>query len=187
MLLAGIAVNALCGAGTGLMTFLATDEQLRTITFWSLGTLGGATWPGVLSAAPLILLGALMLPLLGRALNALTIGEQGAASLGVPVTAVKWVTVTLIALSVGAGVAVAGTIGFVGLVVPHLLRLLTGPDHRTLLPASALAGATLLVLADLLARTVVTPAELPIGIITALIGAPFFLHLLRARRGQERP
>ncbi|MFN4252190.1 FecCD family ABC transporter permease [Deinococcus sp.] len=187
MLLAGIAVNALCGAGTGLMTFLATDEQLRTITFWSLGTLGGATWPGVLSAAPLILLGALLLPLLGRALNALTIGEHGAASLGVPVTAVKWVTITLIALSVGAGVAVSGTIGFVGLVVPHLLRLLTGPDHRTLLPASALAGATLLVLADLLARTVVTPAELPIGIITALIGAPFFLHLLRARRGQERP
>ncbi|WP_432804261.1 FecCD family ABC transporter permease [Deinococcus taeanensis] len=179
MLLAGIAINALCGAGTGLMTFLATDEQLRTITFWQLGSLGGATWPGVLSAAPLVLAGAALLPLTARALNALTLGEAQAAHLGVAVTRTKWLIITLVALSVGAGVAVAGTIGFVGLVVPHLLRLLTGPDHRTLLPASALLGATLLVLADLMARTVVTPAELPIGIITALLGAPFFLFLLR--------
>lgn len=180
MLLSGIAINALCGAGTGLMTFLATDEQLRTITFWSLGSLGGATWPAVVSAAPLILAGTILLPLSARALNALMLGESGAAHLGVNVQLVKWSVVSLVALSVGAGVAVAGTIGFVGLVVPHLLRLLTGPNHRTLLPASALLGATLLVLADLMSRTVAIPAEVPIGIITALLGAPFFLYLLRA-------
>ncbi|GGB55407.1 iron ABC transporter permease [Deinococcus soli (ex Cha et al. 2016)] len=185
MLLAGIAINALCGAGTGLMTFLATDEQLRTITFWNLGSLGGATWPTVLSALPLILLGAFGLPLTARALNALTLGEHGAAHLGVPVTRVKWLIITLVALSVGAGVAVAGSIGFIGLVVPHLLRLLTGPNHATLLPASALLGATLLILADLLARTVAAPAEVPIGILTALLGAPFFLYLLRQTRRAE--
>ncbi|MFC5850256.1 FecCD family ABC transporter permease [Deinococcus petrolearius] len=186
MLLAGIAINALCGAGTGLMTFLATDEQLRTITFWSLGSLGGATWPTVVSAAPLILLGTLVLPLTARALNALMLGESGAAHLGIPVTRVKWLTVVLVALSVGAGVAVAGTIGFVGLVVPHVLRLLTGPNHRTLLPASALLGAALLVLADLGSRTVAMPAEVPIGIITALLGAPFFIYLLRQGRREGR-
>lgn len=182
MLLSGIAINALCGAGTGLMTFLATDEQLRTITFWSLGSLGGATWPTVLSAAPLILAGTILLPFSARALNALMLGESGAAHLGVNVQAVKWAVVALVALSVGAGVSVAGTIGFVGLVVPHLLRLLTGPNHRTLLPASALLGATLLVLADLVSRTIAIPAEVPIGIITALLGAPFFLYLLRQGR-----
>ena len=185
MLLAGIAINALCGAGTGLMTFLATDEQLRSITFWSLGSLGGATWPTVLSALPLIVLGVVGLPFLGRALNALMLGESGAAHLGINVQAVKWVVVALVALSVGAGVAVAGTIGFVGLVVPHLLRLLTGPNHGTLLPAAALLGATLLVLADLASRTIAIPAEVPIGIITALLGAPFFLYLLRAGRKGE--
>lgn len=182
MLLSGIAINALCGAGTGLMTFLATDEQLRSITFWSLGSLGGATWPTVLSAAPLILAGTLILPFMARALNALMLGESGASHLGVNVQTVKWSVVALVALSVGAGVAVAGTIGFVGLVVPHLLRLLTGPNHRTLLPASALLGAALLVLADLVSRTIAMPAEVPIGIITALLGAPFFLYLLRAGR-----
>lgn len=182
MLLAGIAINALCGAGTGLMTFLATDEQLRSITFWSLGSLGGATWPTVISALPLILVGVVALPLMARALNALMLGESGAAHLGINVQAVKWTVVALVALSVGAGVAVAGTIGFVGLVVPHLLRLLTGPNHRTLLPASALLGATLLVLADLASRTIAMPAEVPIGIVTALLGAPFFLYLLRQGR-----
>lgn len=182
MLLSGVAINSLCGAGTGLMTFLATDEQLRSITFWSLGSLGGATWPAVMTAAPLILAGTVFLPLSARALNALMLGESGAAHLGINVQVVKWGVVSLVALSVGAGVAVAGTIGFVGLVVPHLLRLLTGPNHRTLLPASALLGASLLVMADLVSRTIAVPAEVPIGIITALLGAPFFLYLLRAGR-----
>lgn len=186
MLLAGIAINALCGAGTGLMTFLASDEQLRTITFWNLGSLGGATWPAVLTALPLIALGVLLLPLSARALNAFMLGESGAAHLGINVQAVKWLVVALVALCVGAGVAVAGTIGFVGLVVPHLLRLLIGPNHQTLLPASALLGATLLVLADLVSRTIAIPAEVPIGIVTALLGAPFFLYLLRQGKGGSR-
>jgi ABC-type Fe3+-siderophore transport system, permease component len=183
MLLAGIAINALCGSGTGLFTFLSTDEQLRTITFWQLGSLGGATWSAVATAAPFLLLCVVGMPFLGTALNALLLGEGNARFLGVPVEAVKGIAVALVALGVGAGVAVAGMIGFVGLVVPHLIRLWVGPNHRTLLPASALLGGTLLMLADLLARTIVAPAELPIGIVTALLGAPFFLHqILKARR-----
>lgn len=179
MLLSGIAINALCGAGTGLMTFLATDEQLRTITFWNLGSLGGATWTSVISATPLILISIVILPLTARALNAFMLGENGAAHLGIPVQQVKWLIVSLVALSVGASVAVAGTIGFIGLVVPHLLRLITGPNHQTLIPASAFLGAILMVLADLVSRTIALPAEVPIGIITALLGAPFFLYLLQ--------
>lgn len=183
MLLAGIAINSMAGAGTGLMTFLATDDQLRSITFWSLGSLGGATWESLSAAAPLLLLGIVSLPILGRALDALSLGEANAEQLGISVQSVKWTIVSLVALCVGAGVAVAGSIGFVGLVVPHLLRLIGGPSHRYLLPASAFFGATLLMAADLLARTVVSPAELPIGIVTAMLGAPFFLYLLRRGRG----
>ena len=183
MLLAGIAVNAMAGAGTGLMTFLADDDQLRTITFWSLGSLGGATWESLQTATPLLLLGIVGLQFVSRALDAFSLGEAGAEHLGINVQAVKWAIVGLVALCVGAGVAVSGAIGFVGLVVPHLLRLVGGPSHRYLLPASALLGATLLVLADLLARTIVVPAELPIGIVTAAVGAPFFLYLLRRQRG----
>lgn len=186
LLLAGIALNALAGAGTGLLTFLATDEQLRSITFWSLGSLGGATWRSVAAAAPLLLLALLLAPRLAQPLNLLLLGEAEARHLGVQLERTKRLVVALVALSVGAAVAVAGIIGFIGLVVPHLLRLAIGPDHRTLLPGAALLGAALLLGADLLARTIVVPAELPIGIVTALLGAPFFLWLLlrdRARLG----
>lgn len=183
LLLAGIAVNALCGAGTGLLTYLADDEQLRTLTFWLMGSLGGANWTEVWSAAALIALPLLTLPFLARTLNALLLGEAEAGHLGVAVQATQRLIVALAALAVGAAVAVSGVIGFVGLVVPHLLRLMLGPDHRTLLPGAALLGGSLLLLADLLARTVVTPAELPIGILTALIGGPFFLALLMRFRG----
>ncbi len=186
MLLAGIAVNALGGAATGLFTFLATDDQLRTITFWNLGSLGGATWQGVLTAGPFIVLCIIGMPLMANALDALLLGEGNARHLGISVDRVKWTIVTLVALGVGAGVAVSGSIGFVGLVVPHLVRLWIGPNHRALLPASALLGATLLVLADLFARTIVVPAELPIGIVTALVGAPFFLFLLLKGRKNGR-
>lgn len=178
MLLGGIAINALCGAGTGLFTYLATDEQLQSITFWQLGSLGGATWQGVWAATPFLALCVMGMPFLASSLNALLLGESDARHLGIRVDRVKWIIVGLVALGVGAGVAVSGMIGFVGLVVPHLIRLWIGPNHKTLLIASALLGSTLLVLADLLARTVVSPAELPIGIITALIGAPFFMYLL---------
>ncbi|MBK5932202.1 FecCD family ABC transporter permease [Halochromatium salexigens] len=178
LLLAGIAINALAGAGTGLLTYLADDQQLRTLTFWSMGSLGGATWPAVGSAALLIAVPLLALPLLARTLNALLLGEAEAGHLGIAVQRMQPLIVALAALAVGAAVAVSGIIGFVGLVVPHLLRLALGPDHRLLLPGAALLGGSLLLLADLLARTLVTPAELPIGILTALLGGPFFLALL---------
>lgn len=182
MLLAGIAINALCGAGTGLFSYFSTEDQLRSITFWLLGSLGGATWPAVLSAAPFILLSVGALPFFAGALNALLLGEANARHLGVSVETVKTLLVLLIALGVGAGVAVSGMIGFVGLVVPHLVRLVTGPNHRLVLPNAALLGASLLVLADLLARTLVAPLELPLGIVTSALGAPFFLFLLLRKK-----
>ncbi|MCK6629243.1 MAG: iron ABC transporter permease [Anaerolineae bacterium] len=178
LLLAGIAINALTGAATGLLTFVATDEQLRSITFWGLGSLGGATWQSVATVTPFVILPLIGIPYLARPLNVLLLGEAEAGHLGVNVERVKQVIVLLVALAVGATVSVAGIIGFVGLVTPHLLRLLVGPDHRRLLPGSALLGATLLLAADLIARTIVIPAELPIGIVTAMLGAPFFLWLL---------
>ncbi|MFO8153959.1 FecCD family ABC transporter permease [Thioalkalivibrio sp.] len=183
LLLAGIAINAVAGAGTGLLTFIADDQQLRSLTFWTMGSLGGASWSNLAAAAPLILLPMLALPVLAMAMNAFLLGESVAQHLGVRVEHIKILVVTLTAMAVGAAVAVSGIIGFVGLVVPHLLRLWMGPDHRYLLPGSALLGAFLLLLADLLARNVVAPAELPIGLITALVGGPFFLALLLRRRG----
>lgn len=183
LLLAGIAINAVAGAGTGLLTFIADDQQLRSLTFWTMGSLGGATWASVAAAAPLIILPMLALPILAMALNAFLLGESVARHLGIRVEHIKVLVVVLTAMAVGAAVAVSGIIGFIGLVVPHLLRLLIGPDHRYLLPGSALLGALLLLLADLLARNVVAPAELPIGLITALVGGPFFLALLLRRRG----
>lgn len=184
MLLAGVAVNAIAGSGTGFLTFLADDAQLRDLTFWSLGSLGGVTWRTLSGAAPLMLLCILVIPRLARPLNAFLLGEAEAGHLGVRVEVVKGTVVVLTALAIGAAVSVSGIIGFVGLVVPHLLRLALGPDHRTLLPGSVLLGASLMLLADLFARTVVAPAELPIGIVTSLVGGPFFLWLLL--RGRSR-
>lgn len=183
MLLAGIAINAICGAITGLFVYLASDSEIRTITFWQLGSLSSASWRSVLSAGPFLLGTCLAMPFMANGLNAMLLGENNARHMGVQVDAMKWLIISLVALGVGAGVAVSGMIGFVGLVVPHLVRLWLGPNHRTLLPASALLGAILLILADLLARTIVVPAELPIGIVTAVMGGPFFLYLLiRDRR-----
>jgi iron complex transport system permease protein len=178
MLLAGIAVNAFAGAGIGLMTFVATDAQLRSITFWSLGSIGGATWASLAVAAPLILTAIFLLLRLARLFNVILLGEAEARHLGVNVERLKWQAVALVALCVGAAVAVSGAIGFVGLVVPHLLRLTTGADHRFLLKNSMLLGAALILGADVLARNAVAPAELPIGIVTAIVGAPFFVWLL---------
>ncbi|WP_165392292.1 FecCD family ABC transporter permease [Pseudomonas tructae] len=178
MLLAGIALTALAGAAVGLFTYLADDATLRTLTFWNLGSLNGASyqrlWPLVLVAV----LVSLWLPRRAQALNALLLGESEARHLGIEVEKLKRELVFCTALGVGAAVAAAGLIGFIGLVVPHLVRLLAGPDHRVLLPASLLAGASLLLFADLIARLALAPAELPIGIVTAFIGAPFFLYLL---------
>jgi iron complex transport system permease protein len=184
MLLAGVALGALAGAMTGMLAYLSDDRQLRDLTFWSLGSLGGASWSKLMVVAPIILPLICAVPLLARGLNALMLGEAEAYHLGLPVQRIKGLAILLVALAVGAGVATAGVIGFVGIVVPHLIRLLIGPDHRLLLPLSAIGGAALLVGADLVARLVVIPSELPIGIVTAAIGAPFFLWLLLRRSSQ---
>ncbi|WP_316816223.1 iron ABC transporter permease [Pedobacter nyackensis] len=178
MLLAGIAINALAGALTGLITFAADDQQLRNITFWMLGSLGGATWETVIAVLPFIVLPILLLPRMGKALNAFALGENQAAQLGLKVNTIKRNVVILATMAVGAAVAVSGIIGFVGLLVPHTIRLLIGVDNRHVLPASALLGALMLTLADMLCRTIIAPIELPIGVITALLGTPLFLYIL---------
>ena len=178
MLLAGVALAALAGALIGLLQYLADDATLRTLTFWNLGSLNGASYSRLWPLLAIALLVLVSLPRSASALNALLLGESEARHLGVDVERLKRRLILLTALGVGAAVAACGMIGFVGLVVPHLMRLLLGPDHRTLSPASMLAGASLLLLADVLARLLVAPAEMPIGVLTALIGAPFFLYLL---------
>lgn len=183
MLLAGIALAAFSGALTGLLVFVSDDRQLRDLTFWSLGSLGGASWTKLSTVAPIILPLLLLMPFLARGLNGLMLGEAEAYHLGIPVQRIKAMAILLVALAVGASVASAGLIGFVGIVVPHLVRLWVGPDHRLLLPLAAMGGAMLLVAADIVARLIVAPAELPIGIVTAAIGAPFFLWLLLRRAG----
>lgn len=183
MLLAGIALGAIAGAFTGLLVFWSTDEQLRDLTFWGLGSLAGATWIKIIAVGPIILPLLIFAPLMARSLNAMTLGEASALHLGIPVQRFKNIAIATVAAGTGAAVAVSGGIGFVGIVVPHLLRLLIGPDHRYLLPACALLGGTMLLLADAVARQIVAPAELPIGIVTATIGAPFFLWILLRKRG----
>lgn len=178
LLLAGIALTALAGALIGLFTYLADDDALRALVFWNLGSLGGARYAEI---GPLLVVTAglmVWLPRRANALNALLLGESEARHLGFDVERLKRELIAATALGVGATVAVTGLIGFVGLVVPHLARLLVGPDHRVLLPTAALIGAALLLLADLGARLLIAPAELPIGLLTALFGAPFFLYLL---------
>ena len=183
LLLAGIALGALAGALTGILVYMADDTQLRSLTFWGMGSLAGASWAKMLVGLPLILPVLLLSPLLARGLNALSLGESQARHLGIDVQRIKSFAILGVAAAAGAAVALAGGIGFVGVVVPHLLRIATGPDHRYLLPNAALLGGSLLCAADMVARTIVSPAELPIGIVTAIIGAPVFLWILLQRRG----
>jgi iron complex transport system permease protein len=183
MLLAGIALGALAGAVSGLLVYAADDQQLRDLTFWGLGSLAGATWAKLATAAPIIALALLAATTLGRGLNGLALGEATALHLGIPVQSTKTLAILTVAGATGAAVAVSGGIGFVGIVVPHLLRLATGPDHGPLLINSALLGASLLLGADILSRLIIAPAELPIGIVTAVLGAPVFLWILLRRRG----
>ncbi|MEM1147210.1 MAG: iron ABC transporter permease [Pseudomonadota bacterium] len=178
MLLAGVAANAVAASGIGYFTFLADDAQLRDLTFWTLGSLGGAVWDRVLPAGLFMLISIAGLMTLARPLNCLLLGEADAETLGINVEATKRKAAFLTALGVGAATAVCGVINFVGLVVPHLVRLITGPDHRFVLPGSALLGAALVLFSDLIARLSVAPAELPLGVVTAAIGAPFFFWLL---------
>jgi len=182
LLLVGVAINALTGAMIGLATYLATDAQLRTLSFWTLGSLGAADWQVVAWTAPFCLTLILLAPLWASALNALALGEAEAGHLGFSVEKTKVALIVLTAAGVGASVAFTGIILFVGLVVPHLVRSMIGPDHRGLLPGAAILGAIILVASDTVARTIVAPAELPIGILTAGFGAPFFLFMLLRQR-----
>lgn len=182
MLLAGIAVTAFAGAISTLCEFFADNEHLRRISLWQMGSLEGVH--GVQIIILCVVVGVLLFFLQRQAqsLDALLLGESEARHLGVNVDGLKLRIILLVAMAVGMAVAMAGTISFVGLIVPHLVRLLIGPNHRYLLPASAMAGALLLLLADTLARTVISPSELPVGVVTALAGAPFFIVLLRRRK-----
>ncbi|NMC26151.1 MAG: iron ABC transporter permease [Serratia sp.] len=178
LLLAGIAINALCGAAVGVLTYISDDQQLRQFSLWSMGSLGQAQWPTLAVASSLILPACIATFFMSRRLNILQLGEEDAHYLGVNVRRTQLQLLLLSALLVGAAVAVSGVIGFIGLVIPHLLRMRIGADHRWLLPGSAMAGACLLLLADTLARTLVAPAEMPVGLITSIIGGPYFLWLI---------
>ncbi|AUV88110.1 FecCD family ABC transporter permease [Vibrio campbellii] len=184
MLLAGVAISSLSGAAIGFMNFIADDQMLRDLTLWSMGSLAGANWSGIALAAVTLVLLMFWFQKKAMSLNALLLGESEAKHLGVPVQKLKRQLILLSAVGVGITVSISGAIGFIGLVIPHLGRMLAGPDHRTLLPISSLMGALLLTAADMFARVVVAPAELPVGIVTALIGAPFFIYLLFQQKGK---
>ncbi len=185
MLLAGIAISALAGALNSLFSYMADDEMLRRISLWQMGSLDVANWPRVWIASIAVGIVMTQMPRDSAALNAFLLGESEARHLGIAVEKVKRRLILMTAMAIGVSVAVAGTISFVGLIIPHIIRLLIGPDHRYLIPASALAGAILLILADAIARVVVAPAELPAGILTALLGTPFFISLLAQKRKAE--
>ena len=182
MLLAGIAVSALAGAVSGLLSYYADNEMLRQISIWQMGNLSTANWQRVLVLAVVAILVLSLFPRESKSLNALLLGESEARHLGIDVQQVKRKLILLTTLGIGTAVAIGGMIGFVGLIVPHIVRLLIGPDHRWLLPASALAGGVLLLLADTIARIIIAPTELPTGILTAILGAPFFILLLVQQR-----
>ncbi len=184
LLLAGIAVNALAGAIVGAVLYMSDNDALRRFTFWTLGSLHTTTWRSLLLLAPFVLIPLAILPRYRAALNAFLLGEAEAYHLGFSTQKVKRMLILLCSLMVGSTVAFCGLIGFVGLVVPHLVRMIWGPDFRRLVPASALMGALLVVGADLLARTVNAPSEIPIGVVTSLVGAPFFLYLIYRRKRQ---
>lgn len=177
MLLAGIAINAIALSGVGLLSYISTDAQLRTISFWALGSLNGADWLSVLVAL-VIPLATLILFTQSQSLNVVTLGDDEAEHLGVSPAKLRLKIILLAALSVGVGVALTGVIAFLGLVVPHLVRLMFGSNHQLVIPGSALLGGLLLLVADTASRSLLAPAELPVGIITALVGGPFFVYLL---------
>ncbi|MCG6365422.1 iron ABC transporter permease [Vibrio fluvialis] len=184
MLLAGVAISAVSGAGIGYLNYVADDQMLRDLTLWSMGSFAGANWQSI-TLCGITLLGLYFyFTRRAMALNALLLGESEARHLGIPIQRLNRALIVLSAVGVGVTVSAAGMIGFVGLVVPHLGRMLVGPDHRNLLPVSALPGALLLTIADMFARVAAAPAELPIGIVTALVGAPFFLYLLFKQKGK---
>ena len=185
LLLTGIAVNAIAGAAIGLMTNFSQDAEIQTITFWQLGSVATATWSKVAVIAPCLVAGTAVIPVCARRLDLLSLGEGPARHLGVDVERTRLVLITALALLTSAAVAFAGIVSFIGLVVPHIIRMVAGPGHRVLLPASALGGGLLLLSADLLARTAVAPAEIPLGVVTSALGGPFFFYLLYRTRTKQ--
>ncbi|HDW3274639.1 TPA: iron ABC transporter permease [Enterobacter asburiae] len=183
LLLVGIAINALCGAAVGVLSWLSNDAQLRQLSLWGMGSLGQAQWSTLLAVTSLMVPAVLAIWRLAGPLNLLQLGEEEAHYLGVDVATVQRILLLCSALLVAAAVAVSGVIGFVGLVVPHLMRMWLGSDHRAVVPGSVLAGALLLLVADTLARTLAAPAEIPVGLLTSLLGAPWFLWLIFRRGG----
>jgi len=181
LLLTGLAINALFMSGIGFLSYIARDPQARSIIYWNLGTLSGANWNSVLIVGAATVSGVVIAVRHAKSLNALMIGEEEAMSLGVNVVRLKWIILTINVLMVAVATAFTGVISFVGLIVPHILRIIRGPDNRFLITGSALLGATLLSVADVIARVALRPAELPIGIVTAVVGVPVFLSLLRSR------
>jgi iron complex transport system permease protein len=185
LLLVGIAINALCGAAVGVLSWISNDAQLRQLSLWGMGSLGQAQWSTLLAVTSLMVPTVWIIWRLATALNLLQLGEEEAHYLGVDVKVVQRVLLLCSALLVAAAVAVSGVIGFVGLVVPHLMRMWLGADHRAVIPGSVLAGAFLLLIADTVARTLVAPAEMPVGLLTSILGAPWFLWLIFRRGGQH--
>ena len=185
LLLTGLSINALAGAGIALLQSLASDSVLRDLLFWFYGSLGRAAWPQLAVGLPLLLAIALWLPREAKSLDALLLGEAEAAHLGVHIEPLKRRLLVLVAVAAATAVALAGVIGFIGLIVPHFIRQLLGPSHHRLLPLAGLSGAGLLCLADTVARTAYAPVEIPVGVLTAFFGAPLFLFLLQ-RRGQHQ-
>jgi iron complex transport system permease protein len=183
LLLAGIAINALCSSGIGLLTYISDEQQLRQFSLWTMGSLGRAEWSLVITSATFILPAAMLSLYAAKPLNLLQLGEEEAHYLGVNVRRTKLFLLFLSALLVGVAVSVSGIIGFVGLVMPHLIRMQIGADHRWLIPGAALGGAALLLLADTIARTAVAPMEMPVGLLTSLIGGPYFLWLILRHKG----
>ena len=182
LILAGVAINALTGTVIGAISYVASDDALRQISYWTMGSLAGASWTlcGLIALAGLVAFTGLMKS--RNALNLLALGEKEAAYMGLNVTRYKHGVLWLVAFSVALATALCGIIGFVGLVVPHMCRAIFGVNHQVLIPASALTGALLLIVADTLARTLFVPMEIPIGIVTSAVGAPFFLYLLWQQR-----
>lgn len=178
LLLVGIAVGSACSALTGFFTFVADDDQLHSVVFWQMGSLGSVNWLRLGTATPMILFGLAVVFRIAPSLDLLTLGERQARHLGLNVNRTRGILIAMTALLTGTSVAFAGAIGFVGLVVPHIVRYLCGPAHRTLIPLSGLTGAILIVVADTLSRSIAPPTEVPIGLFTAAMGAPFFLFLI---------
>ena len=185
MLLAGIAVNAIAGVGIGLLTYISDDSELRSLTFWTMGSFGGVTWPLIIPAVVVILFSIIWIIGLSRKLDLIQLGDVEASRLGINIRRVRFGIIISSAVVVGISVALSGMIGFVGLVVPHLVRILGGVNHIFVLLGSAIFGSILMVISDMMCRVIISPAELPVGLITSGLGSPFFLWLIFKMRSKN--